>query len=276
MKLAVSNLCYPKDVTKAHLKALFSAGVRGIEVAPTRISPWDALTVPRLTDYRTAIEDCGLKISSLQAIFFGLDGLALLGNEESFLRMQRQVARVGAICEVLGGRVMVFGAPGQRSRGNLHLEAAFDLGAERFSRLAEISARHGVTIGLEPVPAHYKNDFLQDWRSVLRMVRAVSSPGLSVHLDTGCVYLGEENIGEAVRSVGDGIAHVQISEPNLGDFSAPVARHAQAAAALHEISYANWISIEMLEQQPDPFKAVYTAVGYVLATYGQTRGLQTY
>lgn len=267
MKLSVSNLAIPADAGAAGWEALAAAGVQGVEVAPTRLAPWDALDTAMLRGHRRELEAHGLTISSLQAIFFGVDGLSLLGQPEAFAAMQAQIARMGQIAAVLGAEVAVFGAPRQRARGTMPPEEAFALGTERFARLAATAAAEGLVIGLEPVPATYGNDFLPGWRDVLAMVQAVDHPALRVHLDTSCVMLGGDDIAEAVRGAAPWLAHYHAAEPKLGPFAVPQAAHGAAAAALMAEAYSGWVAIEMLEQPAEPLAALLEAVQFVRRTY---------
>lgn len=268
MRLALSNLALPPFVRDEDLKALVALGLNGLEAAPTRIAPWDQLTPGVCREFRSRMSDIGLDIPSLQAIFYGCEGAMLLGDEPSFRLMQDQVRAVAEIAAWMGAGTAVFGAPKQRQRGLLSEADAFALGAERLHGLARTGYdTSGLVLGLEPVPEYYGGDYLPRWRDVLAMVETVDHPGLRVHLDTGCVLLGGDDIAEAVGQCAGRLTHFQIAEPRLGDFSAPKADHDGAAAALKAADYAAWVSIEML-QQPAAVEAAAVAVSYAASRYG--------
>lgn len=267
MRLGLSNLAFAGTPTAAELERLAAYGFTGIEVAPGRFGPWCELTDARLAVARREFAAVGFSVPSLQAIFFGADGVALLGDAEAFERMAAHVDLVGRVGAALGAGVAVFGAPRQRSRGGLGEEEAFALGVVRLSRLAEIAAGHGVTLGLEPVPSAYSGDFVPHWRGVAAMVAAVSSPGLSIHLDTSCVELGGDDVAEAVRAC-VGLRHFHAAEPELRGFEAPVADHRAAAAALRETGYDGWVVAEMLADKAAGDDPVGTAAAYVAGVYG--------
>lgn len=266
MKLAISNLAFPVDTSDEILSGFVADGLNGLEVAPSKIAPWHQHSRDSCTAYSARLADLGLEISSLQAIFFGVGDIALLQDLEAFERMRDQVRTVSRIGSWLGVDRAVFGSPKQRARGDLPEPAAFDLGAERLSVLADTAQEFGMVLGLEPVPPYYGGDFLPGWRDVRAMVTAVDKPGLRVHLDTGCVLLGDDHIGEAITACAEQLTHFQIAEPALGGFDAPVAHHAEAAEALTRVSYPGWVSIEMLEQ-PDPIEAARRAIRYAARTY---------
>lgn len=267
MKLGLSNLAYSEFPTDADVERLAQLGFSGIEVAPTRIASWMDLTEERVEAFRKTLAGVGFSVPSLQAIFFGIDDVQLLGDNASFERMMAHMHVVGRIGQQLGAGIAVFGAPRQRGRGNLTEDVAFELGRDRFSRLAEISHQYGVTIGLEPVPPSYGCDFLHTWQLVKSMVNAVSLPGLGVHLDTSCVQLGGGDISEAVEQCAEQLVHFHAAEPELRDFGAPVAPHQPAAAALCASGYEKWVVIEMLEAKAKGENFLLVAAEYVAATY---------
>lgn len=268
MRLALSNLAFPHERRADLLPRLAAAGLEGVEVAPTRLAPLAELDAARLAAYRDEMRAMGLATPSLQALLFGAEGVALLGDAESFARLVahlRLVARVGA---ALGATVGVFGSPRQRARGNMPAADAFALGAERLRAAAgAVWEEGGLALALEPVPAAYGGDFLPGWRDCLAMVRAVDHPGLRLHLDTGCVGLGGDDIAEAVREGAGALGHFHAAEPKLVPFADPLPSHAEAARALREAGYGGWVAIEMLQAAEAPEEASAQAVAFARRTY---------
>ena len=266
-RLAVSNLAFGPDLRAEAYGRLAAAGVEGVEVALTRIAPWEALTPEACRAEAASLSAAGLQASSLQAIYFGKPEAQLLGDEAGFEAMLEHTRKVAECGQALGAGVAVFGAPKNRSLGQRSLEDALDLGAARFERLGEAVSPYGLTLGIEPVPAHYGGDFLPSAAEVTAMVRRVDHPNIRLHLDTGCVMLGGGDIGEAVRTGADVLAHMHAAEPDLADFRTPASPHIEAARALTEVGYDGWVAIEMREAPEAPLEAVETAVRYVRATY---------
>ena len=264
MKLAVSNLAWSDPAT---LPRLAASGVAGIEIAPTRIAPWDSLTPATLAACRHAAEAANLAICSLQAIFYGVPGAQLLGDDAGFAAMAGHLRHVAAIAAALGARIAVFGAPNNRRRHALGEPAATALATARLRRLGDIAAPAGLAIALEPVPPAYGGDFLPCASDVVRLVDAVAHPAIRVHLDTGCALLAADPIAPAIHQAGPALAHFHAQEPGLGPFAAPRAEHQAAAAALRDINYPGWVVLEMREQ-PDPWPALEQAIRHARAIYG--------
>lgn len=267
MRLAISNLAWPANDDDAAFARLRGDGAAGIEIAPTRIAPWNALDAGRLGEVRSRIEAAGLTVSSLQAILYNVPGAQLLGDARAFAAMSEHLKRVGEIAAALGARVAVLGAPKNRLRGDMRPETACALAAERLAQLGDCVAPHGLTLGIEPVPPAYGSDFLTRGAEVIDLVRTIDHPSIRVHLDTGCALVAGDSIADLIRSAGAMLAHFHASEPRLGPFVAPVAEHAAAAAALTRIDYRGWVSIEMLPAGDAPLTAAGEAIAFVGMVY---------
>lgn len=267
MRIGISNLAFDLDCTVSIAQQLRQIGISGIEVAPTRIADWPDLTTKKTLEYRKLVEDCGMTIPSLQAIFYGKTDLALLGDEFAFANLREHAKRVAEVGGLLGASVAVFGAPKQRLRGLMTHEAAFGLAHKRLYELCGVMHSEGVRIGLEPVPSFYGGDFLQTWQEVRELVNQVGHPGLGVHLDTGCVLLGGGHIGESVSMCSDRLLHFHAAEPNLSSFVRPQALHPEAAEALKKVDYGGWVVIEMLMQKESTRQLVIDAACFVNEIY---------
>lgn len=247
MRLSVSNLAFPaegRDRTYAELRAL---GVRGVEIAPTRLQPWDEATPDAARSEALRLRAAGLEASSVQAIFYGQPHLQLLGDEAGFGAMRDHVLRLGDYADALGAKVAVFGAAAHRNRGAMEAEAAWDLSVRRLLDLGRALEDADLVLGIEPIPARYRGDFLETFQEVIAMVRQVDHPRIRLHLDTGCVMLGGGDITEAICAGADLLVHFQAAEPDLGSFETVQSPHAAAGAALKDIGYDGWVAIEMLE-----------------------------
>ncbi len=263
--LAISNLAWTSAEDAGILPRLVSWGAQGVEVAPWRLGAWTDLEPARLRAYRTLLAANGLVASSLQAVFYGREDVALLHEEALFNAMCEHMKQVAEIASALDSRRIVFGAPRQRRRGALEPAAAMALAAERLARLGAIAADAGACLGIEPVPAIYGGDFLETAEEVMELVRRINHPGVRVHLDTACVTLGGGDIGDAIAAAGADLAHFHLAEPDLGDFTTPRMPHARAFAALAAAGYQGWTAVEMLGRGMDDAQRVRTALAAAIA-----------
>lgn len=266
LKLSISNIAWPKEIRHEIYALLSRNGVTGIEVAPTKIAPWDDLTELVLMAERDLMATFGLKVSSYQALYFGCPGLALLEDESAFEALLKHTVRVARVSERLShGGAGVFGAPRNRLRGRLGEPEAFDLGAERFLRLAEAVSSYGFTIMLEPAPPEYGGDFLRTEQECAAMVQQVAHRAFQLHVDTGCLTLANEDGLQIVTEYHDLIGHVHLSQPSLVPLEmSAVPTYTNFLRSLREVAYSGWTAIEMRETE-EPIQAVDAAIRTIQA-----------
>jgi sugar phosphate isomerase/epimerase len=268
MRISVSNIAWPAELDAEAFALLAGLGVEGIEIAPTRVWPgWEGISAATVRELKEQVAAAGLVVSSMQSILFQKPELQLFGEGAEFAEHLKYCAELAA---ELGAGAVVFGAPKNRDRGELSEEAAFARAVELFGPIAEAYRAAGAALCLEANPAQYACNFVTHGREAARLVRAVGSAGLRLHLDTACAGMAGEDVAELVRENADILAHFHASEPMLGGFAEPSAGHAGAAEALREAGYAGWVAVEMRTQE-DVLGALGTAAGFAMETYGGAR-----
>jgi D-psicose/D-tagatose/L-ribulose 3-epimerase len=268
MRIAVSNIAWPAEMDAEAYARLAGLGVAGIEIAPTRVWPgWEGISSSAVKALRETIEAAGLRVSSVQSILFQKPELQLFGAGPEFAE---HLAMCAGLAAGMGAGAVVFGAPKNRDRGELSEEAAFERAVEVLGPIAEAYAAAGVALCWEANPAQYACNFVTQGREAARLVRAVGSSGLRLHLDTACAGMAGEDVSELVRENGDILAHFHASERMLGGFAEPSVGHVGAAEALREIGYAGWVAVEMRTQE-DVLGALAQAAGFAVETYGGGR-----
>lgn len=265
-KLAVSNLAW-SDNNSFIFKSLAEIGVQGVEVAPTKIAPWNKLTTNAMLEYRRLVNDYGMDISSFQAFLFNKPELQLLSDDSSFQSFIDHMSFVFELAEVSGASVLVFGAPKNRLLLDHTYESALELALLRLTRLAELAVQHSVVIGLEAVPIAYNNQFITSYHESLFIVKTVSHPGLVFHLDIGCTFLEGDDVTKAIMDAGSDLRHFHISQPRLVGFSEPENYHKYASSALQKITYDGWLCVEMLENNLISTSDLISSLSFVKRNY---------
>jgi len=267
MKLSVSNIAWDTEEENEVFELLQANGVSGIEMAPTKIWPaWQGAIPDKAKNIQQEYDDIGFKVPALQAILFDKPNLQVFGNTDSQNEMLTHLDKVASLAKGFGAEVLVFGSPKNRDIGSLSTKQAFLEGVDFFRRAGEVCKKWEVKLCLEPNPSIYNCNFMTHWYEVLEMVNAVSHPAVCVHLDTACISLEGDDVVEAIHKCADKITHFHVTEPNLGDFSAPTIDHSAIGQALKDVSYDGWLSIEM-RRSDDPKKSVKDAVQQVFKWY---------
>jgi sugar phosphate isomerase/epimerase len=268
MKLAVSNIAWPRDQDAAVAEMLLRHGVRGIEVAPTKTWPDPtAATDGEIDAVRRSWADRGLPIVAAQALLFGRPELTLFDATDVRERTIDYLRRVIRVCARLGAGALVFGSPKNRLIGKQNRAAAWPVAVEVFTRLGEAAAAEGTCVVMEANPPEYGADFVTKAADAIELVRAVNQPGFQLHLDTACMTLAGDPPAETIAAGFDLLRHFHVSEPQLGVVGTGPVRHTDFAAALRSQGYNGWVSIEMREGQPFSIETLAGAIAFTRRTY---------
>jgi D-psicose/D-tagatose/L-ribulose 3-epimerase len=270
MRLAVSNIAWPREQDAAVADVLRELGVAGIEVAPTKVwpRPLDA-TLPEVADYRAAWAARGFEVVAAQALLFGRPDLTLFESEEALRQTHEYLSGVIQRCARLGAVPLVFGSPKNRRVGDRPRAEAWAIAVEFFADLAEIAETEGTCVVMEANPPEYGADFVTRAAEAVELVRAVNHPGFRLHLDTGCMTLANDPIADTFDAGFALLRHFHVSEPNL-DPPGTSGRvdHAAFAVELRRRGYGHWVSLEMREPHPFTLDGLAEAVRRVQQVYG--------
>jgi len=246
MRLAISNLAWPREA-EAKVASLFrQMNVPGVEIAPTKVWP-QPLTVSdrEIWEYRKFWESRGIRIVALQSLLFGRPELQIFADPSAQIAM---LAHLGGMCRLayhLGAKALVFGSPKNRRRNSLSEVEAEAIAYGFFRRLGDIAELHGVTIGIEANPVQYQCDFLTRGIDAARFVERLAHPAIALHLDTACLALAGETPGPILNSFATRTCHLHISEPQLQPIHINSLPHEKIAGEIRQSRYAGWLSIEM-------------------------------
>jgi D-psicose/D-tagatose/L-ribulose 3-epimerase len=267
MRLAVSNIAWPRDQDAAVADLLAGRGVRGIEVAPTKVWP-DPTTATdaAIAAYRRWWEHHGFAVVAAQALLFDRPDLTLFDAPNVRERTIEYLGRIIRLCARLGAGSLVFGSPKNRRIGSRDRAAVWPVAVETFTRLGELAAAEGTCVVMEANPPEYGADFVTRAAEAVELVRAVNHPGFRLHLDTACMTLA----GDPPSVIADGIdvlRHFHVSEPHLAAVGTGPVPHREFAAQLRASGYGGWVSIEMREAQPFSLDTLAAAADFAARTY---------
>lgn len=269
MKLAVSNIAWPREQDAAVADLLREHGVRGIEVAPTKVwpKPLEASGI-EVGTYRQWWEDRGFEIVAAQALLFGRPDLILFDSPEIRARTLDYLAGIVRVCSQLGAGSLVFGSPRNRRIGLLQREETWIIAVEFFRELGAEAEEAGTTLVMEANPPEYGADFVTRAAEAVELVNAVNHPGFRLHLDTGCMTLAHDPIAETFGAAFPLLRHFHVSEPNLDPpGTSGKVDHPAFAAELKRRGYGHWVSLEMREQSPFTLDGLAAAVRRVKEWY---------
>lgn len=265
MNVTISNLAWNVVEDDAVAGILNRCKISQVELAPTKIWPKPLLaTKEELLSYRKFWNAKGIGIVALQSLLFGFPEFELFGpNAPEMLSYLKGIVEMA---EKLGARVLVFGSPKNRKRGELAAPDAVKIAAPFFREIGDFAATKGICFCIEPNPTVYACDFVTTSEQGAALVKEVGSEGFGLHLDLGGMFLAEEPIEEQLRKLAPAIRHFHVSAVNLAHVdpdNSPIP-YSSAIKMLKESGYTGTLSIEMVGKAPNNLPEVESSLTKVL------------
>ncbi len=270
MKLAICNEMFARPVAADTFSTIRKLGYTGVEIAPFTLlageEPFDVRNVPaeRTVRVRTEIERAGLEVVGIHWLLAKTEGLYLTSPDPNVRRRTGEyLAALAEFCADLGGKVMVLGSPQQR---NLLPGVSYDdaeaCACEVLHRAVAACARFGVTIALEPLGPS-EGDFLLDAAAAIRLVKMVGSPHCRLHLDVKAMASESQSIPDIVRTSAKWLVHIHANDSNLLGPGMGEVDFEPIFAALGEIDYQGWVSVEAFRYDPSPLEVARQSIEYM-------------
>jgi len=244
MKLAISNIAWEQHDDPIILELLKANGVTGIEVAPTKLwLDWEGASHKAAAEYRKFMNAKEFDLPAMQAILFGKPELQLF-DKSSHVDFLEHIKLVADLANGFGSKVLVFGAPKNRRRGQVSYNEAIDIASDFFYKAGEICSKHGCCIALEHNPIEYGCDFITNVLDAKKLVELVSHKGFKLHLDSAGLHMCGGDISTMIKTAKD-FVHYHISEPMLEPIFGGVVNQGEGIDTLRAMNYKHWVSIEM-------------------------------
>ncbi|MCK0156506.1 sugar phosphate isomerase/epimerase [Cellulophaga sp. F20128] len=119
----------------------------------------------------------------------------------------------------------------------------WDLAVNNISKVCNMAQNQGLSIALEPLN-RFESDLINTAADVMRFIKDVNHKSAKVLLDGFHMTIEEKNIADAIKTVGDKLIHVQVSENHRGVPGTGLTPWTDFAAGLKAIDYKGAIVIE--------------------------------
>ncbi|MEI6505126.1 MAG: sugar phosphate isomerase/epimerase family protein [Planctomycetota bacterium] len=242
-----------------------AAGYSGIEVAPFTLAPLATdLSAPTRSEMRRTIARAGLDCVGLHWLLAKTEGFhvahpdaAVRGHTVEYL------GELARLCNDLGGGVLVFGSPKQRSLlPGVSPEQAVDFIHEVFSRLVPVLETTDTVVAIEPLSLA-ETDVLTTAAETCRLIDRIGSPHVRLHLDVKAMSSEREAIPEIIVASARHLEHFHANDTNLQGPGFGAVDFGPIFRALDEIRYAGWVSIEVFDYAPGPERLARESIDYM-------------
>lgn len=230
------------------------AGYQGVEIAPFTLGDDPAeLPSTKRREVRRILEMEGLEFAGLHWLLAKPAGLHVTTPDAELRRRSwAYLRRIIDLCADLGGGVLVFGSPRQRSAtGGLSPAQARQHLVEGLAETAPYAAECGCCVLIEALSPD-QTDVVTTLEEAAEIVRQVNHPGLATLFDTHNAVAEREPHAALVERYFDYIRHVHLNEmdggaPGTGNYDfRPV------LDALQRRGYQGWLSLEIFGAAEDP------------------------
>ena len=240
-------------------------GYEGLEVSPfTLADSAEQVTAARRAELRRSAEARGIEILGLHWLLVKPPGLYITHPDPVVRRRTADYFRqLVDLCADLGGKVMVIGSPRQRSLlPGVTLEQAAEFAKEVFRPSLDPAARRGVTLAFEPLgPA--ETDFMNTVDQSIDLVKQINHPNFRLNIDVKAMSSEAVPIPDVIRAAKGYVAHVQVNDPNLLGPGMGEVAYEPIIAALREIGYDGWLSVEAFDFKPGAEHIAQESVRYL-------------
>jgi sugar phosphate isomerase/epimerase len=231
-------------------------GYDGLELAPFTLAPLITdLPGWRRREIKQTIADTGLATIGLHWLLAKTQGLHLTSPEDAVRK--RTAAYLIALAQAtaeLGGSLMVFGSPKQRSLlPGVSIHQANDYAALVFEAAMPAIGALGIDLCLEPL-APSETDFLNSIADAKQLIERIGHPHLKLHLDVKAMSADPGgSITELIARYAPEAGHVHVQDPgNLRGPGMGETDFGPIVRALVASGYDAWVSVEVFDFSAGP------------------------
>lgn len=252
MKYAICNetfLDWPFERAFAFAR---ECGYTGIEIAPFTLATYATdITAPRRAEVRKQAAAADLEVVGLHWLLAKTEGFYLTSPDAAVRkRTSEYLQELARLCGDLGGSIMVLGSPQQRNLlPGVTRPQAMQYAADVISAALPTFEDCGVTLALEPLgPA--EGDFLLTAAEGRELANLIDSPRVKLHLDCKAMSSEAQPIPDILRANRDLMVHFHANDPNRQGPGFGELDFVPIFAALKEINYTGWVSVEVFDYSP--------------------------
>ena len=236
LNLLVYTAAFSKDQVDL-IRKVADMGYDGVEI------PFNDLDLLDVEATRRAREQAGVGLTACAVLMPGTNVTSPDASErqigvERLKRMVDITAAMGG--DAMGGPLY---APVGQLTGLARTADEWAWGVEGLRAAAEHAGTADIVLAIEPLN-RFETHFLNTTDDAIRLVREVGHPNLTVQVDTFHANIEEKDTPAAIRAAGDFLGHFHASESDRGVPGTGQVPWKECFAALREIGYDRWVTIE--------------------------------
>ena len=270
MRYAICNETYVDWPFAKACDHAAACGYTGLEIAPFTLgSQPTKVSATQRVDLRRTIEGAGLECVGLHWLLAKTTCFHVT-HADPAVRQQTfdYLGDLARLAADLGGRVLVFGSPQQRSlmSGVLPAEALDHL-FEVFFKLLPVLEQTNTVVALEPL-APSETNVLTTAAETCRLIERIGSPHVRLHLDVKAMSSEPTPIPEIIRASAKHLEHFHANDANLQGPGFGAVDFVPIFKALEEVRYGGWVSVEVFDYAPGVERLAKESIEYMKRVAG--------
>lgn len=240
MRFGLNALLYTDVFTKDQLDLIAKVADFGYDGIEIPFIDLDSIDVPAT---RKALGAAGLGVTACAVM---VPGTSLISGDAA--ERQAGLDRLERIIEMSAdmGADTVAGpiySPVGQLTGRGRTPDEWQRACEGLATAAQLAGKADVVLAIEPLN-RFETYFLNTATDALALVNEIDHPNLTVQLDTFHANIEEDDTPAAIRALGPRLGHFHASESHRGTPGTGQVPWKECFAALHEIGYDRWVTIE--------------------------------
>jgi sugar phosphate isomerase/epimerase len=240
-------------------------GYDGVEIAPFTLAKYvTEISGADRARLRDQARGAGVDITGIHWVLVDAEGM-YLNHPDSAVRARtgRYLVDLVDFCADLGGRVIVVGSPKQRNiMEGITADQAWQWAGATFRDSVKRAEERGVTLCLEPL-APAETNFINTAAEAVRFVRQFDSSSMKIILDVKAMCSEAKPIPQIIREAWPEMAYFHANDRNLKGPGFGEVDFAPIAAALREVGYNGWISVEVFKFEEGPEAIATRSLAYL-------------
>jgi sugar phosphate isomerase/epimerase len=246
-------------------KAIRKAGYTGIEIAPFTLAADPAALAPAARrECRDVLASEGLEFAGFHWLLAAPRGLHVTTPDRTLReRSWEYLRRIVDLCSDLGGGVLVFGSPKQRSStgGLTPAQAARNL-AEGLAKIAPYAAERGASVLLEALSPD-QTDVVTTLDEAASIMREIGHPGVRMVFDTHNAVAEVEPHEVLLDRHFELVRHVHVNEMDGRQPGSGAYDFGPVLEVLDRRGYAGWVSLEIFDVAGDAAEVAASSLQYL-------------
>ncbi len=254
MKFSICNEIFQNWKLEDTLAYAAKVGYAAVEIAPfTLANSVTDISARERKSIREAAARNLLEIAGIHWVLVKPEGLHMNHPDKEIRdRTAQYFGDLVNFCADVGGKVMVVGSPKQRNvLPEVLREQAWTWAVSTFKPATRLAEKRGVTICIEPLSPTETN-FINTAEEAIRFARELNSANFKIILDVKAMSSEAKAIPQIIRESWPHFAHFHANDKNLKGPGFGDADFKPIAAALKEVGYNGYVSVEVFKFEEGP------------------------